>query len=230
MTPPRTLPLFALLALLLAGPALALTEPVAPVAPTTLTPDQLVRRTSDTVIAKVQANRAALERDIKRIYRLVETDILPYSDFSWMARQVLGRHWDGASPEQQQDFILQFQQLLIRTYATALLKYAESTVEYLPYREQPGAVQAVIRTRVGRIGPRPFAIDYLLRLQPELGWRLVDIKIDGVSLVSNYRSSFAREIGRGGLEPLLVRMRKRNQELSADPLAEPQPGPNPPPH
>lgn len=217
MTPPLAFPPLVLLLLLLAGPALALPAPEAAPVPATLTPDQLVRRTSDNVIAKVQANRTTLEQDIRSIYRLVETDILPYSDFNWMAQRVLGRHWDTASPEQQQDFILQFQQLLVRTYATALLKYAESTVEYLPYRETPDASQSVVKTRVGRIGPRPYAIDYLLRRQPEQDWRVVDIKIDGISLVSNYRGSFSSQISRGGLESLLTRMRQRNQELGAEP-------------
>lgn len=198
--------LFLLLFLGLAPPLLA--------NPELLTPDQLIRNTSDAVVAKVKANRKALEQDKTRIYTLVESDLLPHSDFVVMSRKVLGKHWSKASPEQQQAFIYQFQQLLIRTYATALLKYAETDVKYLPYRPRENSAYAVVKSQVRQKGAAsPIPIDYLLHQNPDEPWKVVDIKIDNLSLVANYQSSFSSQIRNHGIEGLLKDMKARNLEL-----------------
>jgi phospholipid transport system substrate-binding protein len=176
-------------------------------------PEQLVRITSDTVVAKVKANRSALERDRTKIYQLVESDLLPHSDFVLMSRKVLGKHWADASATQQQAFIHQFQQLLIRTYATALLKYAETEVEYLPYRPREGSAYAVVKTRVRLRGAPAIPIDYLLHQNADSVWKVVDIKIDNLSLVANYQSSFTSQLRNIGLDGLLQQMSERNRQL-----------------
>lgn len=176
-------------------------------------PDQLVKETADKVLNQVQANKKELEMDTSKIYELVDQYILPHFNFMKMSRSVLGKHWLKASPGQQTNFAEAFQVLLVRTYAVALLNYSNQAIEYLPFRMTPDAKMAVVKTRVSDGASPPLPVDYLLQVEEDGNWKVVDVKIDGISLVSNYRTSFSEQVRREGLDGLIQQLKTRGGDL-----------------
>jgi phospholipid transport system substrate-binding protein len=155
----------------------------------------------------------------------IEELIVPHIDQVAMSKLALGKHWRTATPEQRDEFVKEFKNLLIRTYKTSLVGYNDQTVDMLPFRpsEQPDKL-ATVRSSIKRAGGPPIPINYSLRFKPEDGWKVYDIVVEGVSLVTNYRSTFDREIATGGIEKLLVSMKNRNLEAAKGPSAEPTAG------
>ena len=179
------------------------------VAATTVDPEQLVKQTSDQVLAEVKDRKKELTEFPGRIYDLVEEVVLPRFDFERMSMLVLGKHWRTASEEQRAQFVIQFRELLVRTYATALLNYSDQEIRYLPVRQVEGAQEVTISTEVAAEGAPRIPIAYSLIRDGE-SWKVFDVTIDGVSLVSNYRTTFASQIRRYKLEGLIAKLEERN--------------------
>jgi phospholipid transport system substrate-binding protein len=175
-------------------------------------PQQLVEQTSQTMLAKLKQEKQLLEAEPGRIYGLVDEIVVPHFDFEYMSQMVLAKYWRAASAEQRQAFTAEFRQLLVRTYATSLKEYSDQELIYLPFREGSNKDQATVRTEVEQAGGFPIPIDYRLRLNSS-DWKVFDVIIDGVSLVTNYRSTFAKEIRDGGLDGLIETLVKRNHEV-----------------
>lgn len=171
-------------------------------------PQQLVRETADRVLSEVSANKADLEAHPEKIYPLIQATVLPHFDFRRMTQSAVGRFWPRASETQQGELVNQFRELLVRTYATALLGYSDQNIEYLPLRNPDGAA-VMVSTRISSSGAPAVPIDYRLRLDGEK-WLVYDVVIDGVSLVTNYRSSFATQIQRGGVDGLIRTLAEKN--------------------
>lgn len=204
--------------LILAGLALA------PLRAEPLGPDQLVKRTTEQVLNLLEGQREALKQSPERLYDLIQGELLPHFDFELIARWVLGKYWRQASEAQQARFTREFRNLLVRTYGTALLAYTGQEIEYRPLRLPDDARDAVVQTVVrDRNGPS-IPIDYRLRRQRSGEWKVYDVAIENVSLVSTYRSSYAAEIARDGMESFLDGLSRRNAE-AARPRA-PAPGEN----
>jgi len=173
-------------------------------------PLQLVRKTADRVLAEVKDHKTELETAPDQVYELVDQIILPRFDFIRISRLVLGKYWRRASPDQRERFVKEFTELLIRTYALALLNYSDQEITYLPLRRVAQAVEVTVNTRVSAAGAPPVPINYSLHLSDD-EWKVYDVTIDGVSLVSTYRSSFASQIRRFKMDGLLKRMSKLNK-------------------
>ncbi len=173
-------------------------------------PLSLVRDTSDQVLAKVTAKKQELNESPGKIYDLVEHDVVPHFDFVRMSRLVLGRYWRQASQVQQSDFVEQFRILLVRTYATALLNYSGQPINYLPLRMVEGVDEVTVNTEVAEPGAVAIPIDYSLYLNGD-HWKVYDVTIDSVSLVSNYRTSFNTQIRRYGIDGLIDKLKQRNE-------------------
>lgn len=172
----------------------------------------LVRATADRVLAEVRANKARLERDSSGIYDLVQRYVVPHFDFARMTQSAMGRHWRGASEDQRAALVREFQEMLVRTYAVALLNYSGQQIEYLPLRAVPSDDDVLVQTKVSDAGAPPIPIDY--RLSRAVGsWKVYDVTIDGVSLVSNYRSMFAEQVQRNGVDGLIRQLSDRNRKL-----------------
>ncbi len=198
-----------LLALCIVLPGLALAEARANASQDPL---ELVRDTADEVLKKVVAEKQTLKQHPGRIYDLVEKGVVPHFDFERMSRLAVGRYWRRATPEQKKAFAEAFKQLLVRTYATALLEYSNQPIRYMPPRPSSRPDEAMVSTRVDNGGPL-VPINY--RLHFENGeWKVYDVIVDGVSLVSNYRSSFSSQIRRYGMDGLISRLQKHNQKQS----------------
>ena len=130
-----------------------------------------------------------------------------------MARLVLGRFWRSASLDQQQQFIDEFKTLLVRTYATALFEYTGQKIVYKPMRIKDGEGRAVVRTEIQPADGPAIPLHYTLARGDDGTWRVYDIRIDGISLVTNYRSTYSRAIQRQGMDGLISSLSQKNQEL-----------------
>lgn len=178
-------------------------------------PDQLVRKTTDEVLSELTENRGAMEQNPQRLYRMVNEIVLPHFDFERMSLTVLGKHWRGANPEQQQRFVEEFSTLLVRTYATALLEYTGQEIVYKPFRHKEGDKKAIVKTEVKPEDGPPIPIEYALMQNGE-EWKVYDIKIDGLSLVTNYRSQYGRTIQTKGIDTLIASLSEKNEQLVKD--------------
>ena len=183
---------------------------------THLPPNLLIKKTADKVLTLVQTNRKKLEADPSGIYELVYQYVLPHFNFQRMSRSVLGKHWHSASAEQRTSFIRQFQILLVRTYAVALLNYSNEAITYLPFHLKPKAKLAQVKSKVSDGSGIDLPVNYLLLKMKQGDWKVVDVKIDGISLVSNYRTSFAAQVRRTGIAGLIKQLMARNSFLAQE--------------
>lgn len=181
------------------------------------TPDQLVRQVSERIIELIKANRETYTRDHGKLYEMVEREVLPYFDFNVMARSVLGRYWRDATPEQRERFAKEFKDLLVRTYATALLKYTDEQIRVLPLTAKPDDKRVLVRTQVVRGGGGPpIEMNYSF-YRSDTGWKVYDVSIEGVSLVTNYRTAYAEKIRSQGLDALINSLAEANRRGQVDP-------------
>lgn len=178
-----------------------------------LDPETLVRQTSDRMLAVLKEQQDVIKAEPKRLYGLVDDIVLPHFDFVRMARWVLGKHWRKATQAQQQQFVDEFRTLLVRTYGTALLEYTDQKINFLPLRMAEGSEDVTVRTEVVKPGGLPIPISYSM-FHREDGWKVYDVSIDGISLVSNYRADFSAQIGSVGMDGLIQRLVERNAQGS----------------
>ena len=176
-------------------------------------PDALVRKVTDDVLAIVRADKAIQSGDTKKAIDLVNDKVLPHFNFRHMTALAVGRDWRAASHEQQGSLTNEFRQLLVRTYSNALTQYKDQLIEYKPFRMADGDTTAQVRTEVKQSGAQPVNIDYSLEKLPD-GWKVYDVAVGGVSLVTNYRSSFTEEIQRSGIDGLIASLTSKNLEAA----------------
>ena len=187
---------------------LTLTAAASPVAPAS--PRDMVIDTSQKMLAALKKDKDLLKQNPQRIYELVSEIVLPHFDFTTMSKWVLGKNWRTLNPEQQQRFTNEFRTLLVRTYAVSLSEYQDQKLNYLPLKAAPSADDVTVRTEVLRGGGPAIPINYSMHLTAN-GWKVYDVVIDGVSLVINYRTSFATQIRTGGVDKLIEDLVARNQ-------------------
>jgi phospholipid transport system substrate-binding protein len=173
-------------------------------------PDELVKRTADDVLAAVKSDKDIQAGNQEKIFALAEEKIVPNFNFDKVSRMVLGKNWTKATPEQKIAFQAEFRTLLIRTYATALAKYRNQTIEYRPFRQASESDLASVKTLILQPGGQPIAVDYALVKQLD-AWKVYDIVIEGVSLVTNYRGQFAQEIRQNGMDSLIKKLADKNK-------------------
>ena len=176
-------------------------------------PELLVRDVTNEVLEIVRADKAIQAGDTRRVIELVDAKVLPHFDFRRMTMLAVGRDWRQASPEQQTRLTDAFRTLLVRTYSNALTQYRDQRIEFRPSRFAPADTRVQIRTEVIQSGAQPIGIDYMLE-KSEQGWKVFDVIVAGVSLVTNYRSSFGQEIARGGIDGLIRSLEERNRALA----------------
>jgi phospholipid transport system substrate-binding protein len=173
-------------------------------------PEDLIRATSDKVLDEIKTNAATYQSDPQSVYDLVNNVVLPHFDFSGMTDLALGRYKDEVSADQRPEIINEFRMLLVRTYSSALLEYTDQVVVFLPMEGVEADGKVTVRTEIDQAGGFPIPINYSLHLGDD-GWKVIDISVDEVSLVTNYRSSFARAIKKDGVDGLIKTLRDRNQ-------------------
>ena len=173
------------------------------------TAEEIVKDTADKVIARLTAERAELEVRPEKLYSLINEIIIPHFDFVSMSKWVLGKNWKSATEAQQTRFVEQFRTLLVRTYAKALLEFSDQEINYLPVINNPDSNIVVVKTEVQQPGAKSVPINYSLHISGG-SWKVVDVSVDGISLVATYRGSFASEIRKGGFDALIAKLAERN--------------------
>lgn len=176
-----------------------------------LAPDVLIRSTTEEMLKALDEHSKELKQNPAVIYGLVSNIVLPHFDFIRMSRSVLAQNWRKASLKQKLGFVRAFRTLMVRTYAVALLDYTNQKIHVLPAKLQAGDKNVTVRMEVLQQGKPPAIINYRLHLNKK-GWKIYDVATDGISLITNYRTSFASEIKRQGLDALIVRLQKHNQK------------------
>ena len=169
-------------------------------------PEDIFRKTTDDIIDQLMINQKAYAKDLTKLYAMVDRQALPFFDFERMSQWVLGRHWRQANEDQKQRFITEFRNLLVRTYATALLNYTDQKVAILPSPSKGNADEAVVRTEIKQSGGGPTVPIYYAFYKAANGWKVYDVTIDGVSLVSNYRGIYASKLKTQNLDQLIASM------------------------
>lgn len=182
-----------------------------------MAPDVLAKTTTLDVIAIVKQDKDIQAGNTKKVLDLVEAKVLPHFNFAHMTQLAVGKNWGRASAAQQQVLVKEFQALLVRTYSNSLTNYKNQVIEFKPLKMQPADTDVTVRTEVIQPGTRAVPIDYSMEKMPN-GWKVYDVTVDGVSLVTNYRGSFNVQVRQGGIEGLiqsLVDKNKQNVEANA---------------
>ena len=177
-------------------------------------PDDLVRRSTNEILAAIKADKDLQAGNQQKIEKLAEEKVLPYFNFVRMTQLAVGRNWRDASDTQKKSLIDEFRTLLVRTYSTSLSQYRNQTIDVKPMRISAADTDVVVKTQVNQPGGQPIPIDYSLEKTRD-GWKVFDVLIDGVSLVTNYRSSFNTEIQKSGIDGLIKSLVDRNAKNAA---------------
>jgi len=180
-----------------------------------LTPQQLIKQTSDQVLNTLKKNKAEYDKEPEKVFELVNDIILPHMDFRAMSKLALGKHWRDANESQQEAFVEAFKILLVRTYGRSLSEYTNQVIEYLPFQPPAeGKRTVLVQTEIKQDTGPAIPIDYRLRIKDDI-WKVFDIKIDGISLVTNYRNSFASDIRKVGMDGLIDKLKSKYEEKAA---------------
>lgn len=168
-------------------------------------PQELMETVSQDVLRDLDANRAVYANDPAKLRGLVDKHLLPHFDTEFAARRVLGKHWTTATPEQRKRFIDAFVGSLMGDYGDAILEFTADRLKILPFRGDPAATSATVRTLVKRSGGTEVPVNYTLRATPQ-GWKAWDVTIEGISYVKNFQNDFGTEINEKGLDHLIERL------------------------
>jgi len=204
--------LLALLAGLNAAKAMAADTP----------PDVLARTTTQEVMAILKQDQDIKSGNMSKVYQLVEAKILPNFDFNRMTQLAVGKHWPRATAQQKQSLVTQFRNLLVRTYSGALTAFNNQTVEFKPLTMKPDDTDVTVHTEILQPGGKPVPIDYSM-YKTAFGWKVYDVTIDGVSLVTNYRASFSSTIRERGIDGLIKTLAEQSSRVAPGKPA-PRPG------
>jgi len=175
-------------------------------------PDALVKRLSTDVLETIKADSSIKSGDVNKIMLLVDSKIMPNVNFQRMTASAVGPAWRTATPEQQKRLQEEFKTLLVRTYAGALDQVTDQTVTIRPFRGSPDDKDVLVRTEVRGRGD-PVQLDYRLEKTPGqgAGWKVYNLNVLGVWLVDTYRTQFAQEINKSGIDGLIAALAARNK-------------------
>ena len=177
-------------------------------------PDALIQKVTDEVLTIVRQDKDIQNGNTKKAIELVEVKVLPHFNFQRMTALAMGRDWKKATGEQQEKLSQEFKTLLVRTYSNALTGYKDQTIRYKPTKMQSGDTEVVVKTEVVQPGGRPIQLDYSVEKQNE-GWKVFDVVVAGVSLVTNYRETFNQEVRANGVDGLVQMLVNKNKQLEA---------------
>jgi phospholipid transport system substrate-binding protein len=177
-------------------------------------PDALIRKNTNEILAAIKADKDLVAGDQKKIEKLAEEKVLPFFNFMRMTQLAVGRNWRDANDAQKKSLIDEFRTLLVRTYSTSLTQFRNQTIDVKPIKMVAGDTEVVVKTQVNQPGGQPIPIDYSME-NSSGSWKVYDVLIDGVSLVTNYRSSFNTEIQKSGIDGLIKSLSERNAKNAA---------------
>ncbi|MDI6745991.1 MAG: ABC transporter substrate-binding protein [Rhodocyclaceae bacterium] len=173
-------------------------------------PDVLVRNVTNEVLEIVRKDKDIQAGNTKKTLGLVEAKVLPHFNFQRMTQLSLGREGRQATPEQLSILSGEFRDLLVRTYSKALTEFRDQEISFKPFKMAATDTDVRVRTEIRQTGGKPVQLDYYLERNGK-SWKVYDIEVSGISLVTNYRSSFAQEIRAGGIDGLIRTLQEKNK-------------------
>ena len=178
-------------------------------------PDEVVKSASAELQAGIAKNEKVFRAEPKKLYAYVEQVLLPRFDTKYIAQLILAKHWKAASEDQRARFQVAFKDMLINTYANALLDHYDSVkAEWQPLRMAPDATDVTVQSRVIRTGGKPpLPIGFAMRLK-DGEWKVYDIVVENLSLVTSFRGQVNSEIKRTSLDALIQKL-ESGQGLAA---------------
>ncbi|NNM83069.1 MAG: ABC transporter substrate-binding protein [Burkholderiales bacterium] len=191
-----------LLTLLLLVPAIAFAEAA---------PDVVIRDLAKQVTSIIKQEQQK-KSDKKALAEAVDAKIMPHFDFIRMTKLAVGREWRTATPVQQKSLIDEFHTLLMNTYSSAIASYKNQPIEVLPLEGQPDGNQVMVHSRIIQQDKEPITVDYRMEKTAN-GWMIFDVSVEGISLVTNYRSTFQTEISNSGIDGLIRMLTDKNKKF-----------------
>ena len=173
-------------------------------------PDQLVKNVSNEVLDIIRKDKDIQNGNTKKAIELVEAKVLPHFNFQRMTAQAVGKDWRQATPAQQKALSDEFRTLLVRTYSNALTAYKNQTIDFKPVKMAPADTEVTVKTEIKQAGAKPIGINYELEKNGS-GWKVYDVVIADVSMVTSYRDQFRQEIASDGLDGLLKSLQAKNK-------------------
>lgn len=178
-------------------------------------PDALIKTVTNEVLDIVRKDKDIQSGNTKKAIELVEAKVLPHFNFSRMTQLALARDWRQANASQQKALTDEFRSLLVRTYSKALTEYKNQTIHFKPFAAKAGETDVRVRTEIKQSGAgKNIELDYYLE-KAAGGWKVYDIEVGGISLVTNYRESFAAEVRNNGIDGLLKTLQAKNKSGEA---------------
>ena len=178
-------------------------------------PDALIKQVTEDVLEIVRNDKDIQSGNTQKAIDLVDKKVLPHFNFPHMTALALGKDWRKATPPQQQQLTAEFRTLLVRTYSNALTGYKNQKVVYKPFKLNAGETDVLVRTEVLQPGSKAVQLDYSLE-KLESGWKVYDMTVAGISLVTNYRDQFAQEVRNGGIDGLVATVAAKNKSLEVN--------------
>ena len=172
-------------------------------------PDAFVKSISNDVLDTAKADKSIQAGDIAKVITLVDQKVMPNVNFEAVTRSAVGPKWREATPEQRTKLMAEFKTLLVRVYAGALSQIKDQTTEITKTLLVPNSTQVVVQSEVKGKG-EPIKLDYRLD-KAEAGWKIIDVNVGGIWLVTSYRSQFAQELTAGGIDGLIAKLVERNK-------------------
>ncbi len=177
-------------------------------------PDELIRSVATDVQTIVRQDKAIQSGDMRKTLELIDAKVLPNFDFARMTSLAVGRDWRSATPAQKAELTAEFRTLLVRSYANAIVRFKDYQLTVKPLKLKPEDTEVTVRTEVRKAGSPPDSVDYTLYKKGE-EWKVYDVAVAGVSLITNYRDAFGEEIKAGGIDGLIKSLRSKNAQNAA---------------
>jgi len=178
-----------------------------------LAPDALAKSVTDEVLTVIRADKDIQSGNQKKVLELVEAKVLPHFSFPRMTQLAMGKNWRDANADQQKRLVGEFRALLVRTYTTAFTQYKNQVVEYKPVRMAAGDTEGVVQSQIKQNSGPPVAVDYNME-KTDAGWKVYNMKIEGISLVENYRNTFNTEVQKHGVDGLIATLAQKNRSAT----------------
>jgi len=189
-----------------------------------LAPNEILNKATDDLLVVINRDREKIKENPEYVYEVVKKYLVPHIDFVSAARWVLGKHERGASQKEKIQFILEFRTLMIRFYATALREYlinnedeiTKEMIQYFPVKLNKGDTEVVVRSEIIPSSGKKIPINFHMRMKKNK-WKIFDVSVEGVSVVTTYRTSFSSQIRKKGLTAVIASLKQRNASL-VDPV------------
>ena len=178
-------------------------------------PDALIFQVTEEVLDIIRKDKDIQSGNTHKAIELVDKKVLPHFNFQHMTALAVGKDWRKATQQQQQQLTTEFRTLLVRTYSNALTGYKNQKVVYKPFKMAAGETDVLVRTEVLQPGSKAVQLDYNLE-KLENGWKVYDVVVAGISLVTNYRDQFAQEVRNGGIDGLIAAVTAKNKSLESN--------------